>query len=544
MKTASKIAAKDSCNYALNKGNSNETNIKITPEIASLFGIEPKDGESYDVTFAIEKNDFLISHCQIMAALPLFTSKGIMVHFSEALFNSKLQNIEDFFEDQKTKNITAKLAKPKKHPICLNFGATKFNIRDFLVEGRSILNFSEKDHKVHLQVRYDKDAALETTKKTLADIELPHQQIFYGAPGTGKSHEIDGMTDKENSIRTTFHPDTDYASFIGAYKPTMEYDEVYALDATGKTHQVEYPHKKKSIAYKFVPQTFLKAYIQAWKWHVEDLEKEEKRPFFLVIEEINRGNCAQIFGDIFQLLDRSDNGFSSYAITPNKDIKSFLCNDEDGFVDIKVSSNLLIKKSNGKIIATIEDIKNGELMVLPPNLFILATMNTSDQSLFPIDSAFKRRWDWKYMPIANAQKQWTIAVNHKQYDWWEFLVAINQEIGSLTSSEDKKLGYFFCKAKDTDRVITAEKFVGKVIFYLWNDVFKDYEFEGTIFTDHDDNGKLSFNKFYTAIDHRNNQINEQKVEMFLQNLGLEPVHNEEADEGSPNDADPQAENQN
>ena len=146
-------------------------------------------------------------------------------------------------------------------------------------------------------------------------------------------------------------------------------------------------------------------------------------------------------------------------------------------------------------------------------------MNTSDQSLFPIDSAFKRRWDWQYVPICNAGEGWKIEVNGAKYDWWEFLEAINTKVYDATYSEDKKLGYFFCKAKNG--VITADKFVSKVIFYLWNDVFKDSEFDGDAFKD--ENGeKLSFDKFYST-DNNQVKVNEKKVELFLKNLELKPV---------------------
>lgn len=120
-------------------------------------------------------------------------------------------------------------------------------------------------------------------------------------------------------------------------------------------------------------------------------------------------------------------------------------------------------------------------------------MNTSDQSLFPIDSAFKRRWDWKYVPIregrdkeTNAPLNWYINTGDKQYKWWSFISKVNELIGSLTNSEDKKLGYFFCKAKDGE--IDADLFVSKVIFYLWNDVFKDYGFDDKDFQDEE--GKI------------------------------------------------------
>ena len=170
----------------------------------------------------------------------------------------------------------------------------------------------------------------------------------------------------------------------------------------------------------------------------------------------------------------------------------------------------------------VSQVLNGDILLLPNNLYIWATMNTSDQSLFPIDSAFKRRWDWTYMPISNAEKGWIIEVDGSKYDWWQFLERINVKIGSTTNSEDKKLGYFFCKAQDG--VISAKTFVGKVIFYLWNDVFKDYEFGDAIFND-EDGSKLSFNKFYTS-EGKNSKVVEKKVALFLKNLGIEIIATE------------------
>lgn len=314
---------------------------------------------------------------------------------------------------------------------------------------------------------------------------LPLQTIYYGAPGTGKSHKIDRQTTDNNSIRTTFHPDTDYATFVGAYKPMMEAVDEYALDATGKTHQVVYPNGKKSIAYKFEPQVFLKAYVEAWKRYLNKQEGEDDI-YYLVIEEINRGNCAQIFGDLFQLLDREDSGYSSYAISPESAIIKYLAEEAqsaDGtkFSGLEFSDVTKVRDGAKKIIATADDLKEGKRLVLPPNLHIWATMNTSDQSLFPIDSAFKRRWDWEYMPIKRAdtkpENKWTIRVTHdgKTYwcYWWEFLEAINHQIEETTHSEDKQLGYFFAKPTAGKNFISTDTFVNKVIFYLWNDVFKD-----------------------------------------------------------------------
>lgn len=184
-------------------------------------------------------------------------------------------------------------------------------------------------------------------------------------------------------------------------------------------------------------------------------------------------------------------------------------------------------------------IMKGERLVLPSNLYIWATMNTSDQSLFPIDSAFKRRWDWKYVSISegrdkttNAPLNWYINTGDKQYKWWSFISKVNELIGSLTNSEDKKLGYFFCKAKDGE--IDADLFVSKVIFYLWNDVFKDYGFDDKDFQDEE--GKiLSFDRFYEDKNGKTN-VDIAIVEQFLENLGVEEYYSDEREEEEDIDA--------
>ena len=341
----------------------------------------------------------------------------------------------------------------------------------------------------------------------------PLQQIFYGAPGTGKSHTINEMTKGEDVIRTTFHPDTDYSSFVGAYKP--------ATSLLPICNEIGEPMKianqalyKEQIVYEFISQTFLQAYISAWKKYADTANGGPKKQF-LVIEEINRGNCAQIFGDLFQLLDRNDYGFSEYPIKADADMKKQLKKVFKGLdIPQKDSINAMFE---GRDVVT--EVLDGDLLLLPNNLYIWATMNTSDQSLFPIDSAFKRRWDWTYIPISNANKGWTINIGDSHYDWWQFVERINDLIGRTTNSEDKKLGYFFCKAKDG--VISAETFVGKVIFYLWNDVFKDYDYCDQAFNDTDGN-KLTFDKFYTA-EGNNSKVVEEKVKLFLKNLKLQPI---------------------
>lgn len=307
------------------------------------------------------------------------------------------------------------------------------------------------------------------------------QQIFYGAPGTGKSNTIKRDVDDQGKtcFRTTFHPDSDYSTFVGTYKPSMK--------PTGVT--LASGEKEEIITYKFVPQAFTKAYAAAWNT-TEDV--------FLVIEEINRGNCAQIFGDLFQLLDRKG-GKSEYPIEADTDLANYL-------------QEALAKSPRTDIP---QEVKSGERLMLPQNLYIWATMNTSDQSLFPIDSAFKRRWDWVYIPIKpHAEENYKIKIGNETYDWWSFLQKINSVIDDTTHSEDKKLGYFFVNTES--KTVCAEKFVSKVLFYLWNDVFKNYGFDHSIFTDNL-GVKFTFSDFFNE----DGTPNTNRVNDFLKKLDNE-----------------------
>ena len=316
--------------------------------------------------------------------------------------------------------------------------------------------------------------------------KTPLQIICFGAPGTGKSKYIDDITlacvnnDKECCIRTAFHPDTDYASFVGCYKPVA--------NSEGK------------IQYKYVPQAFTKAYVKAWR--------NPHRDFFLIIEEINRGNCAQIFGDIFQLLDRNSSGMSSYDVKPDEDLQQYL---KEAFQGAENQIDNI-------------PIQIGDIMKLPANLHIYATMNTSDQSLFPIDSAFKRRWDWQYMPIVDEKRNHRIAVAGNEYDWWSFVEKINTRIEQVTESEDKQIGYWFAQV-DENGIISADRFVSKVVSYLWNDVFKDYGQDGDspfVLKSGEDTRVVRFRHFFLDT----NKVDEVMTERFLRGLGMEPMQSE------------------
>lgn len=283
-------------------------------------------------------------------------------------------------------------------------------------------------------------------------------------------------------------------------------------------------------------------YKSLYKIFVDFVEKKvscnDNNAQFLVVEEINRGNCAQIFGDLFQLLDRQNNGFSEYPIEADADLQKAIKKAFEEEEEYKISTPLDVdsvlpnyKSVHGGTLS--RDIQDGHILLLPNNLYIWATMNTSDQSLFPMDSAFKRRWDWVYVPIAQGMKKdmngketeeplgWQIEIDdkHELIDWWKFLQKVNAVIAKLTSSEDKQLGYFFCKPDEEDKkTISAKKFVGKVIFYLWNDILKDYAFDDPICKKGTDQKEtLYFADFYI----KQNELNIESLITFFENLDKE-----------------------
>lgn len=387
----------------------------------------------------------------------------------------------------------------------------KFTVRNYMAGGYSELHIKKAEGGIFdIEIKNVTTPYNDGKEDEIEEIScknsclMPLQQIFYGAPGTGKSFKIKRDTKNQSKIRTTFHPDSDYSTFVGCYKPTMNEDVKYDKEGNEKSCT-------KQIEYAFVAQAFLKAYVKAWKFYCS-AEDGTAKAQYLIIEEINRGNCAQIFGDLFQLLDRNEDGYSTYPIVADTDIQRYLSKEFEK-VNIPDSLNAIYDDYDGNIV---EDIKNGIVLALPNNLYIWATMNTSDQSLFPIDSAFKRRWDWKYMPIDTKKENWNIEVDGKKYSWSDFLEAVNEQIFKVTKSEDKKLGFYFCRANN--HVVDAEKFVGKVIFYLYNDVFKDYGYDRKMFQGED--GKtIQFHEYFQS----NGDINEQKAALFLNNLEIKPI---------------------
>lgn len=277
----------------------------------------------------------------------------------------------------------------------------------------------------------------DTAEPSIAS-EVPRNLIYYGAPGTGKSHQAEMIIpcEPEHFHRVVFHADYQNADFVGSIKPAIRGED--------------------SASYVFEKGPFTEALIDALS-HPDS-------PVVLLIEELNRGNAASIFGEIFQLLDRSSNGNSKFPI--------------------RITGSLL------EAFKGIEAINTTKKLSLPSNFFIIGTMNTSDQAVFPLDTAFKRRWTMKHMPIdwtklstaGSRYAQSKITMDGNDYTWAELGQAINSVMESKLPNvpEDRYLGPFFLSPDELLLDQLNEVVAGKVLIYLWDDVVK-YEQKQALF---------------------------------------------------------------
>ena len=274
-----------------------------------------------------------------------------------------------------------------------------------------------------------------------ADNKLADNFLLYGVPGCGKSFHVESeyeskITNEQCKVRVVFHPDYTYSDFIGQLMPVLK--EVENVQGV----------KENKLQYEFVPGPFTKIIKTAYE------EPEQK--CLLIIEELNRGNAPAIFGEIFQLLDRKDNGESKYGIY-NADIAKYAYGG--------------LPENQGKAI----DVIANTPIKLPPNLTIVATMNTSDQNVFTMDTAFQRRWQMEHIP--NKFDLNTAHVNkhlpNSDISWGVFAQTINKKMHTANlgfgGTDDKSLGVYFATDNDLD---DAERFAEKVLKYLWDDAFK------------------------------------------------------------------------
>jgi hypothetical protein len=291
--------------------------------------------------------------------------------------------------------------------------------------------------------------------KRVVGNKLPHNIIYFGAPGTGKSYELNKEAtkhfDEDKITRITFHPDYTYSQFVGGYKP------VPILDDEGK------PTDK--ITYDYVPGPFLKTYVKA--------VQNPNENYLLIIEEVNRANPAAVFGDVFQLMDRDANGVSDYAIEAPEDMSLYLRVRVPEFhTNASMDDPMEFLAESSRLNDATKRLK------LPSNMYLWATMNSADQGVFPMDTAFKRRWSFRYMGIDDGESVISdLAINlgntGRKAKWNDFRKRINEILLNARVNEDKLLGPFFI---DPDLIEDEEAFSSafksKVLLYLIEDAAK------------------------------------------------------------------------
>jgi 5-methylcytosine-specific restriction endonuclease McrBC GTP-binding regulatory subunit McrB len=300
---------------------------------------------------------------------------------------------------------------------------------------------------------------IDTASDDMEQLTYSRNRILFGPPGVGKSYSINTKLNlinvkEENITRITFHPEYSYYEFVGQYKPVVAYEKIVG--------EIRYPsssmttNEKAFVYYDFVPGPFTKAIINALKLGEVDNQKVPENAL-LIIEEINRGNSTAIFGDVFQLLDRINNvngqyyGESEYSIDISTEMKEHIKKELDWEEE---DWNRRFKRG----------------FVIPSNLYIYSTMNTSDQSLYPMDSAFKRRWDMEYIYINYNEDKLSdlyLPEPYKDIKWLDFIKSINKEIVNYTGVDDKQIGQWF-----VGNSLSKSEFLGKIISYLWFDIFR------------------------------------------------------------------------
>lgn len=293
---------------------------------------------------------------------------------------------------------------------------------------------------------YQELKSLQSFRRTEDIVELPTtvakggiNKIYYGGPGTGKSFKID--RNFTNIQRVVFYPDYMYCDFVGAYKPVPLYTDSGSTLKYGNGENASEVVGMPVIDYRFVPGPFIQSIVKALLHPTE--------MYTLVIEEINRGNAASIFGSMFQLLDRDENGKSEYPIDMDQDLLLYI-----GSVE-----GLDAISSYGKLY-------------IPANLNIIATMNSADQGVYVLDSAFKRRWLFEYTKVDNENiphGNYLISYAGDTVRWSCFISSLNAKLVSLAIDEDRLIGPFFIKPTE---ITNIENIKAKLFLYLWDDVVR------------------------------------------------------------------------
>ena len=348
-----------------------------------------------------------------------------------------------------------------------SFGAFVKGVKDSGIGQLFYDVFCEEDEKKRERSKMSKNQENSENCSSSA----PRQIIYFGAPGTSKSYTLNKDAEKiANQERVTFYPGYSYQQFVGTYKPYMDGDKIAYKFVPGpllRLLEKALKAEKAEKTAKAKPQDENKADTSAAGTSTENQEngKEEKdtEKFLLIVEELNRAEAAAVFGDLFQLLDRDSTGKSEYPISVSEDLKQYLRRKDGNEVGVWANEP--------------EDTQ--KKLSFPSNFYIWATMNSADQGVFPLDTAFKRRWDFKYFGIDDAANE---LENNVQKFWNELRKTINKELhDKLKLNEDKLLGPFFMKVDNINEQTFWERFCSKVLLYLYEDaarlkrsqIFKD-----------------------------------------------------------------------
>lgn len=454
--------------YKFDENPSKESSINISKEIFDFLGGK-QTGDI--ITVKLRKEDFLFAFTKLIECLPLFYYRNgtQKADFSSDFFEGNYKEISEHFGENEIIDYRIKLTindvSTVRYYIYRIDGAKNLILRDFLIGENSVLIFTkEEDGNIYIRPEielkqdndditlFDEEDDMKETKpfenfeyKVFDNNEEKrYNRIIFGAPGTGKSHEIDGDKDKLKDLdvfeRVTFHPNYTYSQFVGTYKPV----------SVGKG----------DIEYKYVEGPFMRLLTAALE-NAKDSNRVNPKRYLLIIEEINRANVAAVFGDMFQLLDRKD-GVSEYEIQTSEDVRKYLATKLGGD----------------------ETEKKYKTLKLPNNFYIWATMNSADQGVQPMDAAFKRRWNFEYLNIDTGAFNFDIPVpksntENVNIDWNTLRNEINNTLKTISGvNEDKLLGPFFLgnEEKLKEFIAKPEDFIdlfkSKVLMYLYEDVVK------------------------------------------------------------------------
>ena len=459
-----------------------------------------------NIEYNREFENSLISVLNILAENAIFKlndgSKEIIFNqnsiYSELMLGSEKVDIKGDKDARGSLRILKSLLSEEMNPY-LDYSNGKVSLKNN--DNNNFENYSKRVETLakisNVKITSGDEVVKQLSKRPFTDYKsrFSRNRIIFGAPGTGKSYQLNKEREEllkdgneENYERVTFHPDYSYANFVGTYKPVA----------------YEKEDGEEGITYEYVPGPFMRIYVEA----IKNSGTDNIKPYLLLVEEINRANVAAVFGDIFQLLDRGNDHVSEYPIEASEDIKKYLAR---------------------KLGGTPSDYRK---IYIPDNMFIWATMNSADQGVFPMDTAFKRRWDFDYLGINEKEQEIAgryVVLGKGEYkrkvEWNKLRKAINNKLSELKVNEDKLIGPYFLSTKvieaNDNGEINNQRFIpafkGKVLMYLFEDAARQRR--NKLFETNSDN--IRYSEICTAFDEKGVKIFDNDISSEFENDKIE-----------------------